>query len=172
MRAGHRRGDLAGRDGVDRDAVLPELERHDLGEQAQPALGGAVGGRLRQRDVLVDRGDVDDPARGSRVDHDPRGLLRAQEGPGEVHVEDVLPVLERELEKRRALADAGVVHEDVEPAELVGQLAYHAGGALEVAHVEPAHHGPPAELADLRGGALRSLLVGIPGDSDVEARAR
>src|SRR4028119_2085237 len=66
---GHGGGDLARTHGVYGDAVLPELHRHDLGQEAEAALGGTVGRGADARDVLVHGGDVDDPAAFARLDH-------------------------------------------------------------------------------------------------------
>src|SRR3954468_3236422 len=87
--AGHRRRDLAGRDRVDRDPVLRELERHHLRQQPEAALRRAVRRAALERDVLVDRRDVDDPPAAAGGDHPPRGGLRAEERAGEVRLEDV-----------------------------------------------------------------------------------
>src|SRR5919112_5597071 len=59
--AGHGGRDLAGSDGVDQYAVWGEFHRHDLRQQAQAGLRGAVGRRADAGNVLVHGGDVDDP---------------------------------------------------------------------------------------------------------------
>src|SRR3954471_10702410 len=170
--AGHRRRDLAGRDRVDRDPVLRELERHHLRQQPEAALRRAVRRAALERDVLVDRRDVDDPPAAAGGDHPPRGGLRAEERAGEVRLEDVTPRAERDLEERRRVAGARVVDEHVEPAERLGEVVDHRRAILRGAEVEPADLGTAARPAHLVGGLVRAGLVGMPGDADVVAVVR
>ena len=61
--------------------------------------------------------------------HQPERLLRAQEGAGQVDVDDRLPLLEAQvLERDRRRAHAGVVEQQVEPAEAL--LASSANSAF------------------------------------------
>src|SRR3954451_3372303 len=48
-----RRLDDAGRDGVDADVAVGELERHRFGEHSERGLRGGVDREARSRDVLV-----------------------------------------------------------------------------------------------------------------------
>jgi hypothetical protein len=172
MGAGDRRGDLAGGDRVDRDPVLAQLERHDLRQQTQPALRGAVRRCARERDVLVHGGDVDDPPALSGVDHDAGGPLRADERAGEVERKHLLPLVEWELEEGMGGPATRVVDEHVESAELAGHALNGVGGLLEAGHVQLSDDRPGAEFLDLAARALGPLAVGVPCDADVEAVAR
>src|SRR5215203_5082635 len=95
--AGHGRGDLTRSDCVYQDAELGQLHRHDLGQEPETGLRGAVRGGTDARHVLVDGGDVDDPSPVPRVDHPARRPLGAEERPGEVGVYDLPPLLIGEL---------------------------------------------------------------------------
>ena len=106
----------AGQDRVDLDLVGGPGQRQALGELDDPALARRVG---RGEPGAEDRGhatDVHDlPATGPlhrRIDR-----LREQEGAGEVHVQDLLPVLQAHLLRRLADVDARIVKEDVDPSE-------------------------------------------------------
>ena len=58
------------------------------------------------------------PPRGDLILHDAEGFLRAQERAGEVGVDRGLPFVERQIfERHRGCADAGVVEQQIEPAE-------------------------------------------------------
>ena len=165
--AGHRRGDLPGRDGIDRDPVLGELERHRLRQAAEPVLGGGVGRRSAQRDVLVDRGDVDDPSSDVALHHQPGGGLCGEERADEVDVEHVAKLIQRHVEKGRGGPAPRAVDENVEAAESRGERAYRRLHRSRVGQIEVAHDRVPAVRADLLGRPSGSLLVAAEGDADV-----
>lgn len=73
------------------------------------------------------------------------------------------------LQERLGHPRSGVVDQDVKAAEGVGQLVDHAAGGRQVGEVEPTHFGPAAVRGNLLGGALGSVLVGVPGGADVVA---
>src|SRR6476469_3638941 len=110
--------DEARRDGVGRDAELPELDGEGLREALETGLGGGVVGLP----AVAERGggaEVDDAAE-LRVDH---VLLRRaghEERAAQVDVHDGVPVVGGHLEEHVAAADAGVVDEDRRGAELGG----------------------------------------------------
>jgi hypothetical protein len=66
----------------------------------------------------VDRGDVDDPAAAALRDHSPCGGLRDQKRSHEVDGEDLPQRLDRVIDERAGLFDAGVVHDDVQAAKV------------------------------------------------------
>ncbi len=86
-----------GRDRVDRDAVGAQLEGELAGERDDAALGGGVGARARPAEPAAgDRGQVDDLAAPLPLHHrDHR--VGEEERPGQVEVDQLLPLLEREL---------------------------------------------------------------------------
>jgi hypothetical protein len=119
--------------------------------------------------VLVDRGHVDDAPAASLRDEPPRRRLRADERTGEVNLQHVAPVRQLDIEKRRGVAGPGVVDEDVQPAERVGELVDDSRAGRGVAEVERADDRLGAGVADLGRGALRTGLVAVPRDPDVES---
>ena len=105
-------------DRVDLDVVLRALDREHVHEANQAHLRGAV---VRLAEVAED-------ARARRRYHDPAVavlLHRGERGLGDeeralqVHVDDRLEVLGLELGEALVAQDPGVVHEDVDPAEVV-----------------------------------------------------
>src|SRR3954471_24129052 len=167
--AGHRRRDLTGRDVVDRDAVLRELERHHLRQPAEAVLGGDVRRRLALRNELVHRRDVDDAAAAALLDEPARSALRAEERSVEVDRERLAPVVPAEVEEALALAEPCAVHQDVEPAEGLSQLVDHAGRLRELRQVDLPDLAAAVELTNFRCGRLGAVLVLVPGDADVVA---
>src|SRR6185369_5179612 len=87
-------------------------------------LRGAVVGVRLAGDVGIDRGDVDDPAPAA-PDHAHGGALRQAKAGVEVDLDDLVPLGVGRLARRPGVAVAGVVHEDIEVAEL-GLDAVHA----------------------------------------------
>ena len=77
------------------------------------------------------------PPRGDLTLHDPERLAGAEEGAGQVRVDDVRPLLDGELlERDGRSADAGVVEEQVEAAEAglhLGEGPLDGGRAADVA---------------------------------------
>src|SRR5690606_33820079 len=115
------------------------------------------------------------PARGQpadgRADVDDRAATRREQvrygGPGErvrrahVEVERLLEVRRVGVHQRVRDRPADVVHDDVEPAELVDRGVGQAGGRVEVAEVGLDDVRPPAGGGD-PVGHLRELR-GVPG---------
>ena len=130
------RRDHAGRDRVDADLVLGQLEREPSGEHAERGLGGGVDGEVGARNVLVHGGDVDDRA---AVAHSSRGSLCEQEARADVDREGEVEVGGGEVEERFRGHDAGVLDEHVDAAELrdgLGDEALRPVGVGQVA-VDP-----------------------------------
>jgi hypothetical protein len=110
-----------------------------------------------QRLVLVHRRDVHDPPATAARDHPAGRDLGAQERPREVDLEGASPARERVVEQRRAVVRAGVVDEDVDPAEAPGHGLDHRADGVRVAQVGPDHDVPAA--VQRRGHGLRLLGV-------------
>src|SRR6201995_2558173 len=124
-----------GADRVPPDGVWRHLQRRGLGQAAHPEFRGDVAVEPRAAAQALDRRDIDDrttAGRGHRLD----GGLHAQKRPGEVDVDDLLPVGQREVLQGIAVEDAGVVHQYVERAEFAQR---HSGSCLPLIwlrHVE------------------------------------
>jgi hypothetical protein len=81
----------------------------------------------------------------------------------------VPPVVEAQLQRGRARAGAGVVHEDVQAAEPLRQLVDDVAAAGQVGGVQLRDFGTAAGRAHFGGGLLGAVLVGVPRDADIHA---
>ena len=114
-----RRGDEADVDAVDEDVVLRDLDRERLRERV---ARGAVDRRREERGVgvaRVDGADVDDAA-AARGAHVREHLAGAADQREELDVEVGDPVLVGERLEGAGVRAAGVVDEEVDPAERLG----------------------------------------------------
>src|SRR6058998_3307920 len=141
--AGHR----AGADGVHRDAVAADVARGDAREPRDAVLGRAV---VRLPRVAVDaRGgrDRDDPP-APLLAHAAGGVPGAVEGALQVDGDDRVPLLLAHVEDHPVAQDAGVVHQDVDRAELLDRRLDDALGGREVGDAVGVGDRPPAAGAD------------------------
>ena len=90
--------DQAGRHAVDADAVRPEFARHRLGEAEHAGLGGGVMRAAEDAAAALggDRGHAGDRALLARPHMRDEGLAQVEHA-AQVHVDDALPVLGRDL---------------------------------------------------------------------------
>src|SRR6185437_7398321 len=99
------------------DTVLAELHGSGFGHGAHGALGRIVAHmHHRLADHAGDRRQVDDAAAAVLL-HLPHGGGGAQEHAGAIHGYQAVPDAAFQQVVHRAAADAGVVHQDVQPAE-------------------------------------------------------
>ena len=133
-------GDVAGRDRVDGDALRSQLRRERSGKGVDGALGRDVAVDGRPRQDGADRADIDDAAEAGG-DHHAGGLARQAKAGGEIGGHDALDVGVGPLRQRHPVLDARVVHEDVEPAELVGGVGDRLHDGRGFGDVEGGHLG-------------------------------
>ena len=118
------------------------------------------------RDDLVDARDHHDRAVRLVGAHDARGLARAQEGPGQVDLDHLLPLLERHVDEQEGLLDAGVVDQQVEPAERLaglGEAALHLGLVADVHLATGTARPPAASMVAAIARASSSLAAMVDG---------
>ena len=101
-------------------------------------------------------------------DHPLGGLFRAEKHALEVVAEDEVPVFLRHIDDRRLADQAGVVHQDVETAELRVRLGERAGDLVGEADVALDRVGLAAELGDRLDDLLGLVEVEVE-DSHVGA---
>ena len=100
------------------------------------------------------------PPRGVLRLHDLDGFLRAQEHAGQVGGDHVLPGLERQvLERHRRRADAGIVEQDVEPAEGRLDRGEQRQDRLALRHVGRHRQRLGAERIDFAGDLVEHFLA-------------
>ena len=130
-----------GVDAVDPDAVaeLAGLHRGHPGEPVDRGLGRRVDRDAGEGDGRGDRGDVDDAAAGAgraARAHGPQAVLDAERGAEDVDLQHRADVLGVHLGDQAGDLDAGVVDQDVQPAELRHGLLDGGGPAGVVGDVE------------------------------------
>ncbi len=163
--------DQAGVDRVHPHAFLDADVRHRLGEVQQCDIHRAADGELRRSRARADADDVDDAAVGFAQMRP--GGARGADIAVELQRETVLPVVLGQREEIGALGGAGVVHQDVEPAERRDRgidSGLHSGGFAQVAGEDAG-----AVCSRERGDAVRHLVQLRPvarGEADLHAFPR
>jgi len=126
--------ECSGRDRINLDTLAGPFRRKRFGELQQGTLGCRVGNQHRLAENAGCRCDIYDLAR-ALADKVLTG--RASQGCGriDVYCHDIVPDILFLFEKTAGRCDSGVVHDDVEPSEVIdgfpGQLCH----ALGVKHV-------------------------------------
>ena len=85
-------------------------------------------------DLTELRGNIDDAAV-TPLEHLADEGARAEEDAAQVDIDDAVPILDREVLDQRLGKDAGVVDEDVDPAEPGKRRLRHRPHAPLVAHI-------------------------------------
>ena len=160
----HRRGGVAGADGVDPDAAVGPLHGQAARQVDDGGLGRVVVGLQQPAvdDRAGHRGDVDDRAATARQ-HRPRLGLAGQEDAGVVDVDHPLPLRQRHLLGGGGVGDAGAVDGEAERPELGLAYADGLGQAVGVGDVAGDGERPPAGRLDLGDDLVE------PGPGEVEA---
>jgi hypothetical protein len=121
-------------------------------------LAGVVGGTVGDAPQPGDGGDVDDRP-GARPEHHPAERLAQQERAGQVHLQHPPPLRRRGVLGRRQQRDAGVVDQDVDPAEPLPHPCGQRGDPGVVGDVTGDAEGLDAALAG--GGHHRGGLAQV-----------
>jgi hypothetical protein len=95
------------------------------------------------------------------LDHYLRGSLAAPEQPLAVNVEYKIPVLLGRFEKWDDLADARIVHQDIQAAKPIDRRIYHCLDLLLVTHVYCYRHRFAVAACDLIDNLLSVCLLEV-----------
>ena len=112
--------DQARFDRVDADFPWTELLREHAGHRVDRTLRGGVDDRVRKINVVRHGADVDDAA--TLLAEELRRLLCRKQQAQHIDVEEPVKVLFRDLLERQEIVDAGIVDQNVEPAECLLRL--------------------------------------------------
>src|SRR5439155_7248217 len=104
-----------------------------------------------------ERGRVHDPPTLALHLEHARRRLRDQERPAQVHIEHQVEVLLAHVEERLVAQDPGVVHHDVEPAELVQRAPDEPVSPFARGHAVVVRYGVSALALDLGDHLVRHL---------------
>jgi hypothetical protein len=147
----------AGADAVDADAVAGMVDRQRLCQLHHPALGRDIDRQARRADQAEFGGDGDDGA--LRWAQQGQGGARAQDGAAQVDRDHRVDFLDADLLQGAAPVDAGVVDQDVEAAEAVGDRVEQRRDAAGIADVGTDCDGPARQ-------GCGKLLAGRPVGHD------
>ena len=151
-------------DGVHPDVPVRIVERRRLGQLVHPRLGRAIDAVVLPADHARGRGGVDDRAPAG-PQHRGDAVLHAQERAAQVGGVDFVPGLHRLLVQRRHRpAEAGVVAQDVEPAEFALGGGDHLHGLRLVGNVAVDRHRVGAD-----GRSHRVLVAADVGEHQLRA---
>src|SRR3954468_1146844 len=169
-RPDQRRPDRPGRDAVHADLAVDQRLRQRHREHVDPALRGGVVDQRLVAPQSVHRPGVDDRR---ALPHVLERLVRRPPRAVQVGLERAVPDLARDLLGRvdRRLR-AGVVHEDVDPPELLDGLRDYSARLVLVLHVAAQRDRAPPLGLDEPGRVLRVVLLGQVGDRHVGALLR
>src|SRR3712207_981037 len=165
------RGDDAGGHAVDQDVLRDELLGHRAGKGADAPLGGRVGRGAGPAAVAGRDGGHVDYATLALPLHRRQDRLRAEEDRLQVHLHDAVPEVLGHLREAAAF-DQGprVVHQDVEAAVAVLDLARHPPDLPCVRHVAPDEHRLAARRRDPLHNLARLILAAVVVDRYPAAR--
>ncbi len=151
--------DVAGRDGVDGDALGGAFEGQGLREAVHAGLGGRVVGLAHLALAAVDRRDVDDAAEAAGA-HGVDDEAAHVEDRVEIDVDHFAPLLGRHLVKHCVAGDAGVVDDDVDRTEGLGDLSDALGALVVVADVPLVDRDAGLDLKLLGGSVVAGIVRG------------
>jgi len=115
--------EVAGSNGIHLDTMRSPLVRQRLRKLRDAALARGVGRDSDPPLKAQQRGDVDDLAGGVARDHVAGGALAQLEDARQIHLEDLLPIGQRDILSGTAMDRAGVVDEDIDASEVIFDLA-------------------------------------------------
>ena len=160
QRGGLRRGDVTRADAVALDVVLAVLRGDVAREHLQTALGGSVGRHGLAAELRHHRADVDDLAV-AFLDHRRNDGFRDDERTVEVDVDYLAELGGGHFVHGDALDDAGVVHKDVDHADLLLNRCNHTVDSLlvgDVAHISVRFN---ALLPICRNALVHKVLLNV-----------
>src|SRR5713226_8574045 len=157
----HVRREPARRDGVHLNIMHAPFARQVLGENDDAAFAGVISDSLKLRRRAAEPGhgsDVDNfsaPLRNHRFAHG----LRKQKCPGQIRLNDSVPVLQLHFFHRRTPRNAGVVNQDVDAPKRRERGIHHCmnvRGILDVASQRQCFH---AQRLQFFGGLHAALFL-------------
>jgi hypothetical protein len=127
-------GNPARSDGVDAYAAITELHGEGAGAGEDGALGGCVGRVLRRTLQSMDGRKIADGS-ALAVQHGLDDALCEQIGRSKIHLKQRIEMLRLHFEKGAIKDDAGIINEDIGPAQEVDGCIDHAERTGEVVEV-------------------------------------
>src|SRR5271170_5256878 len=136
------------RDRIDVDVVRTPLNGQALSQMCDTGLGHAIDRLSRQRDKARLRTHIDDPSAALFLHHLACGLT-GEEGALEIYIQRTVEVFLAHVQCEVRRCYAGVIHQDVELAQLRGNRGNRLTDLLEVVHLHLQRHCLAPERLDL-----------------------
>ena len=127
--------------------MVGTFDGHGTHQAVDGPLGGRVGGEIAQAEQSRPRAGHDDLAVVLLHHGGPCGA-RHIDVSADVNAPEVLVILQRRLLEREFVADAGVVHDDIECAELIERLLHQCTTAFFIRDIIAVGDGLAAAQAD------------------------
>mmetsp|Transcript_49009 Transcript_49009/g.115128 ORF Transcript_49009/g.115128 Transcript_49009/m.115128 type:complete len:426 (+) Transcript_49009:554-1831(+) len=162
------RSDEAGADDIGPDVVLRTFLGNHLAQADEPMFGRDIGRLEFGRLLGVDRAHVDDGAALATSDHVLHAGAGGQESTVQVDGNHLAPVGVAEVLHRMHDLDAGVAHQDVDAAKVLGAGPHRRVDLGLVADIHPNAKGLTPGGSDFVGGLARSVDVQV-GDDHIRA---
>jgi hypothetical protein len=118
----------------DANVVVAQVHHDGLGKALEAKFRGVVGRCARKGVYSRQTADVDNKAPAGLL-HQRYGLVHAVERPAEIGIDDGAPMVGRGLMHGRETADSGVVYQDVELPETLGDRSEQFLDLLKAADV-------------------------------------
>jgi hypothetical protein len=158
-----------GRDGIDRDAIAPEIACGHFREAADGPFGRAVVGLAGVAEEARPGRERDDAAV-TLLTHSYAGVSQAVEGPLEMRGDHRFPLVGSHVEDHAVTQDAGTGDQDVDATETLHGRCHDALGPAPVDNRVDVRHRLAAGLSDLgddRTGRLRGRVASVDRNSQV-----
>ena len=128
-----------------------------------------IGAGVRQRRVLMHRGDVHNSPPFPLLHHLPRGNLRTEKRAVHVNGENVPPVVKRHLKEWRFGHRPGIVDQYVKPTETRNQRINGLCTVRQRAQIKLDSLCTLPPRLNLATGFPRAAFIGMPCDTDIKA---
>ena len=142
---GLRGGDVAGANAVALNVVLAVLGSNVFGQHLQAALGSSVSGNSLTAQFAHHGADVDDLA-AALLDHVGDDGLGNDKGSVQVNINDLTELCSGHFAHGNALDDTGVVDQNVDVADFLGDLLDHGVDGVLVGNIADIAMGSDASL--------------------------
>ena len=145
------------------DFLLHSFQEDILAEAHHPVLGGAVGAMPRPRSQPRGGGPhIDDPPAALLFFHDPERFPAAEEHPGEVRADGLVPFLEGHLSDGRGQRiAAGAVHQDIQLPPALDRIVEEGDHLLFLRHVRAPGRADSVPALDVRRHLPQTFFIHV-----------
>src|SRR5947209_5875655 len=146
---------------IDVDVVRTKFQSEGFGQHDYATFRCIVVDKISGRMQGINRGEIDDFATMTSLNHLSGRGLSAEEGALQVNVHDLVPQCFGDLQGRREGINAGIVNQNIQPAQSLHSRLNHFGDTGNIASVSINPSSFTTSAADLLNSLLRSILVDV-----------